>query len=62
MQNEIEPLVGETELRRIYPVSKRTLARWVKRGCPSRKIEGLRLYKPSAVEKWQQRYNQGHWC
>jgi len=61
MNHEIEPLVGEAELRRIFPMSKRTLARRVKEGCPSRKIEGRRMYRPSAVEKWLQRYNQGNW-
>jgi hypothetical protein len=62
MHNEIESLVGEAELRRIFPVSKRTLGRWVKDGCPSRLICGRRLYRPSAVDRWQQQFNQGHWC
>ena len=31
MSKEIEPMVGGEELRRIYPVSERTLGRWVTR-------------------------------
>ena len=61
MSKEIEPMVGGEELRRIYPVSERTLSRWVKRGCPSRKVDGLRLYTPSAVEKWLQQFDEGYW-
>ncbi len=61
IMKEIEPMVGGEELRRIYSISKRTLERWVKDGCPSRKINGLRKYRPSAVEKWLKQFDQGCW-
>ena len=41
---EIEPLVDTTTLRKTYPVSKRTVGRWIKKGCPSKLIEGRRLW------------------
>jgi hypothetical protein len=57
----IEPMVPESELRRIYPVSRRTLCRWINKGCPSRLIGGRRLFRPTAVERWLGQFDEGNW-
>lgn len=44
-----------------YPVSRRTVNRWVAKGCPSRLIYGRRLFYLSKVEKWLIQFNQGNW-
>ena len=59
--HELEPMVDESSLRQIFPVSKRTLYRWIGRGCPSRLISGRRLFRPSAVDRWLRQFDQGHW-
>jgi hypothetical protein len=54
----LDPFLG---IRIYYPVSKRTVERWVAKGCPSRLIDGRRLFRPSQVEKWLIQFNQGNW-
>jgi hypothetical protein len=58
---EIEPMVGLNGLLKVYPVSRRTIERWIGKGCPSRLIDGRRLFRISKVEKWMIKFNQGTW-
>jgi len=57
----IEPMVDIKGLIACYPVSRRTIERWIAKGCPSRLILGRRLFRISAVEKWLTQYNRGIW-
>jgi hypothetical protein len=59
---EIEPLLTETQLRLVIPISRRELDRWRKEGCPSIKKRRRRFYEATAVKKWViQKWGDGDW-
>jgi hypothetical protein len=47
-----EPWVDEATCARHFSVSARTLRRYRRLGCPSRKLAGHRRYRLSEVEAW----------
>jgi len=59
---EMEKMVDLEGLKAIYPVSSRTIIRWIAQGCPSRLINRRRLFRLSQVEKWMQQFNRGIWA
>lgn len=42
----------KASLARALGVTERTIERWVKRGCPSRKVGGKLVFSEAAVRKW----------
>jgi hypothetical protein len=60
---EIEPLLDQKDLRKIIPISRRELGRWVDEGCPSIKKGRRRLFKASTVFYWLKAkgHFQGDW-
>jgi len=58
----IEPMFKVKKMLRLYPISRRQFNRWIKMGCPSRKVGHTRFFRPSAVEAWIEKLNQGDWA
>jgi phage terminase Nu1 subunit (DNA packaging protein) len=50
---------GKSRLGEIYGVGRNSIDRWIIKGCPAKKVNGIWYFNSAAVDKWNQTREEG---